>query len=42
MNQNLRTEDEDNNSIIILDDVEDYITDEKITFVSSPKRKIGF
>ena len=42
MNQNLRTEDDEDNSVIILDDVEDYIADEKITFVSSPKRKIGF
>ena len=42
MNQNLRTEDEEDNSEIILEDVEDYIVDEKITFVSSPKRKIGF
>ena len=42
MNQNLRTEDEEDNSEIILEDVEDYIADEKITFESSPKRKIGF
>jgi hypothetical protein len=42
MNQNLRTEDEEDNSEIILEDVEDYIVDEKITFVSSTKRKIGF
>ena len=42
MNQNLRTEDEEDNSEIILEDVEDYIADEKITFASSPKRKIGF
>jgi SpoVK/Ycf46/Vps4 family AAA+-type ATPase len=42
MNQNLRTEDEEDNTVIILEDVEDYIADEKITFVSSTKRKIGF
>ena len=42
MNQNLRTEEEEDNSEIILEDVEDYIADEKITFVSSTKRKIGF
>ena len=42
MNQNLRTEDEEDNSVIVLDDVQDYIADEKIKFVSSPKRKIGF
>jgi Holliday junction resolvasome RuvABC ATP-dependent DNA helicase subunit len=42
MNQNLRTEDEEGNSIIILSDVEDYIADEKITFNSAATRKIGF
>ncbi|MBQ7340245.1 MAG: AAA family ATPase [Clostridia bacterium] len=42
MNQNLRTED-DLSEIIILQDVEDYIADEKIDFShNSLKKKIGF
>ena len=42
MNQNLRTEDEENNTTIVVEDVEDYVSDEKITFASSNKIKIGF
>lgn len=44
MNQNLRTEDSEDNSVIILDDVNDYLTDEGID-LSNPnkgKRTIGF
>ena len=44
MNQNLRTEDEDNDSVIIVDDVNDYLTDEGID-LSKPgtgTKKIGF
>lgn len=44
MNQNLRTEDEDGNSMINVDDVEDYLMDEGID-LSKPitgSRKIGF
>ena len=44
MNQNLRTEDEDGNSMIIVDDVEDYLMDEGIDLSkpSTGSRKIGF
>ena len=44
MNQNLRTEDEDGNSMIIVDDVEDYLMDEGIDLSkpSTESRKIGF
>lgn len=45
MNQNLRTEDDDDdndNNTIILQDVEDYIIDEKIMQKNSQVRKIGF
>ena len=44
MNQNLRTEDEEDNNTIILADVEDYLMDEGID-LSSPnkgKRRMGF
>ena len=43
MNQNLRTEDEDGNSMIIVDDVEDYLMDEGIDLSkpSTGSRKIG-
>ena len=44
MNQNLRTEDSDGDSTIILDDVNDYLLDEGID-LSNPnkgKRTIGF
>lgn len=44
MNQNLRTEDENGNSVIIVEDVEDYLTDEGID-LSKPAagmKKIGF
>ena len=42
MNQNLRTEETDDNTICI-EDVEDYLTDEKIDLKkSAPSRKIGF
>lgn len=44
MNQNLRTEDEDDDDqTVILSDVEDYLTDEGIDLTASaPKRRIGF
>lgn len=43
MNQNLRTEDQNDNNAIILDDVNDYISDENIDFSSvSSSTKIGF
>ena len=43
MNQNLRTEDEEENEMIIIEDVEDYIADEGINLsASTQKRKIGF
>lgn len=43
MNQNLRTEEDEGNSIIILEDVEDYIADEDIDLSDSkPKATIGF
>lgn len=43
MNQNLRAEDEDlDDNTIILQDVEDYISDEKIMRENSSERRIGF
>ena len=44
MNQNLRAEDNDEDSLIILDDVNDYLTDEGIDLsrIGSQERKIGF
>ena len=43
MNQNLRTEDTEDDDVIMIEDVDDYITDEGIDLMSSaPKRKIGF
>ena len=44
MNQNLRTEDISDDNTIIIDDVEDYLTDEGIDLSKpdSGKRKIGF
>lgn len=44
MNQNLRTEDEKDNQTIIIDDVEDYLTDEGIDLKkpAEKKRTIGF
>lgn len=42
MNQNLRTEDNDNDRMLIASDVEAYIADENINLKASPKRKIGF
>ncbi len=44
MNQNLRTEDENDDSVIIVDDVDDYLTDEGIDLSkpSTGSRKIGF
>ena len=43
MNQNLRTEDEDSNYEIVLQDVEDYITDAAIDLANpNPKKKFGF
>lgn len=43
LNQNLRAEDNADDSRIILDDVNDYISDEHIDLsASTPKRQIGF
>ena len=43
MNQNLRTEDEDSDYEIVIQDVEDYITDEGIDLANpNPKKKFGF
>jgi len=42
MNQNLRTEDDDDDRVLIISDVEDYITDTGFDLNTSPKRKIGF
>lgn len=44
MNQNLRTEDSDDDRTIIISDVEDYITDERIDIsnVRKNKKTIGF
>lgn len=43
MNQNLRTEDSDGDSLIIVDDVEDYLTDEGIDLTKTgEQRRIGF
>ena len=44
MNQNLRTEDTPNDRSVTIDDVTDYIIDEKIDLskTNSPVRKIGF
>ena len=43
MNQNLRTEDTEDDDVIMIEDVDDYITDEGIDLTSSaPERKIGF
>lgn len=43
MNQNLRTENADEDSLIIIDDVEDYLTDEgmDISRLPSETRKMG-
>ena len=42
MNQNLRAEDDVEDNTIILQDVEDYISDEKIMQNTSSERRIGF
>lgn len=44
MNQNLRTEDEDGDNVIAVDDVDDYLTDEGIDLSkpSTGTKKIGF
>ena len=44
LNQNLRTEDEDGNNTITIDDVDDYLSDEGIDLSNpqSGKRTIGF
>ena len=43
LNQNLRTEEENDNRLIIISDVEDYIADECIDLEKTDKRKkIGF
>ena len=43
MNQNLRADDNDlDDNTIILEDVEDYISDEKIMQKPSSERRIGF
>ena len=44
MNQNLRAEDDKEDTLIILEDVEDYLTDEGIDInkPATSTRKIGF
>lgn len=43
LNQNLRAEDDASDCMIITDDVDDYITDEKIDLsAAAPRRRIGF
>lgn len=43
MNQNLQTEDQNDNNAIILNDVNDYISDENIDLsLASSSTKIGF
>ena len=43
MNQNLRTEDSEDDNRVILDDVENYLTDEGIDLSKAAgKRTIGF
>ena len=43
MNQNLRAEDDEDDRMIILSDVEDYILDESIDLkAAAPKQRIGF
>jgi hypothetical protein len=42
MNQNLRAEDDVEDNTIILQDVEDYISDGKIMQNTSSERRIGF
>lgn len=42
LNQNLRTEDDETDNKIILQDVEDYVSDENILQKHSNDRKIGF
>lgn len=44
MNQNLRTENNEDDSLIILEDVEDYLADEGIDISrpSASARRIGF
>lgn len=42
MNHNLRTEDFDHDNLILVDDVEDYISDEGIDLTDSIQKQIGF
>lgn len=44
MNQNLRTEDDETDNRIVIDDIEDYLTDEGIDLSkpSSGPQRIGF
>ena len=41
MNQNLRTEADNGDMTIIIDDVEDYLMDEGIDITQKPKSKSG-
>ncbi len=42
LNQNLRTEDNENDNLIIVDDIEDYLADEEIDLKITNKGRIGF
>ena len=42
MNQNLRTEDTGEDSVVIINDVEDYLIDEGINLEKKKTEKIGF
>lgn len=42
LNQNLRAEDDVNDSTVILEDVEEYIQEEKISFKETTLKRIGF
>ena len=42
LNQNLRTEDNENDHLIIVDDIEDYLADEGIDLTITNKGRIGF
>lgn len=42
LNQNLRTEDSDDDRMLVVSDVEDYMIDAKIDLHAPPRRKIGF
>ena len=42
LNQNLRTEDNENDHLIIVDDVEEYLVDEEVDLKTNNKGRIGF